>query len=629
MDRAQYVRKTQPVGDAIGAARSRSGRALCRTWRNQLPVAEHPRIPHGRSHDCNRIVGDRAHGLEAQDKAHTHRAPAAQAPCTAAGAGRRSVPVSAFRPFARWAIRRGRRIAARAENARVHAAFTPDEPQGETASTVLGTNGRPRADLTDRAFAMGTLASDPARIVTLERQEIVRQHSVTYGATGHGKSVLWLSVAAQELYRMMGRIARGLAPDTAIFIVEPKHDMAPQFLELLEQVLSSQPDWVAERVLANATTFNPLGRFVVPVPLLRPPAEVPPEIHAMALANLFGRLSGSAFGPKQQPITAAILLALDEAGLTLPAGMSIISDWSALRDLARRSRYPMVSECLPERAPSGLDGIRARLARVVFTPTLRSAFDARQGLDFDACLRPGQIFVCDLGGGIGDEDLTSFLCGYLLLQLSAAIRRRDIGAPSVIVIMDEFQQILRGDGNVGDMVATLLQTARGRGVFLHMLTQSPASVTDVSPQLLNAVHTNVAVEILGATDDARNLSHLLPVSGRRLRAAPLPWESPPASPWLTRDEELRLLVDETQALSPRHFWIRAKRRCIKATLIRTLDFRAAPSSNSKLRERLERGRLGRSLAELNRNGQGRDVPVRLRVIDPESTRARRRRPRGL
>ncbi len=537
--------------------------------------------------------------------------------------------MSLQRLLARLSVSRDRRIATHAESARVRAAFAKDEPRGEPVHNVLGSDGRPRVGLAEEAFAMGTLVGDARRVVTLKRNDLAKNHSVTYGATGTGKSVLWLSIAAQELRRMFDRIARGLPPNSSVVIAETKHDLAPQFLGLLEHLLAQQPAWVADRVLANLTTFSPLGRYVVPVPLLRPPTGVSPEIHAMALANLFGRLSGSAFGPKQQPMTAAILLALDEAGLTLPQGMPLIGDWAAIRDLTRRSRYPMVRECLQERASSSAEGIRARLARVVFTPNLRSAFDAREGLDFDTCLRPGQIVVCDLGGSIGDEDLTSFLCGYLFLQLSAAIRRRQNGAPGVLVIMDEFQQILRGDGNVGDMVADLLRTARSRGVSLHLLTQDPASVVAVSPQLLSAVHTNVAVELLGATDDARSLSHLLPVSGRRLRGAPLPWESQAASPWLTRDEELRLLVEETQALPPRHFWIRAKRRSPKATLIRTLDFHVPASRDRKLAERIERGRLGQVPQEPGRDHEPRPVSRRLHVIEPDAHRTHRRRPRGL
>jgi len=536
------------------------------------------------------------------------------------------------RQLARLLVRRDRRVASRAEAERIRRAVSGSDPEGDPAERVLGPDGRPAEAVANTAFPIGTLAGDPSRVLTLERADVLESHSVTYGGTGAGKTVLWLSIAAQELRRMFGRIARGLPPDTAIMVIEPKHDLAPQFLLLLEHLLSAEPSWVIERVLANVTTFGPLGRFVVPIPILQPPSGVAPEVHAMALSNLVGRLSGSAFGPKQQPLLAVILLCLHAAGLTLPEGVALLGDWTALRSLARQSPHPMVRDYFQEavRVPSGLDGIRARLLRLVFTPNLRAAFAAREGLDFDASLAPGQIVIHDLGGSIGDEDLTDFFCGFSFGELSQAIRRRPNGAPPVIGILDEFQLILQGDGNVGERVAKLLQTARSRGVALHLLTQGPASVSAVSPQILSAVHTNVSSEILGPTDDVRSLAHLLPVTGRRPRARSLPWEAPPASPWVSRDEELRQLLEETQALPPRHFWVRAKRRAQKATLVRTLDFHLPPSRDPRLAERLERGRLGRTLAELEHARREDGTSARLRVV-PGAAAAPigRRRPRGL
>jgi hypothetical protein len=379
-------------------------------------------------------------------------------------------------------------------------------------------------------------------------------------------------------------------------------------------------------LLVRTTTFNPLGRYVVPFPLLRPDPGVAPELHATALSGLIGRLSGSPFGPKQRPILDVVLLLFMLENKTLPEGVELLGNWERLRVLARRSPSPLVRGFFEEnaRVPSGsLDGIRARLLRLVFAPNLRAMFSARTGIDFDGLLVPGNINVFDTGGEQGDEDLTSFFDGLVVLKFGRSIRRRPNGSPPVILLVDEFQRVLAGDGDVAEQTATLLETARSRGAAVHLLTQSPASVSAVSPRLLRAIHTNAALEILGATDDASALAGILPVTGRRPRPAGPPWEPASSSPWLSREEELRAVIEETQALPARHFWVRAKRRMTKAVLTKTLEFRVPPSRSDELARRIERGRWGMLPGE---DGDGQARPRVTVVTEP----ARRpRRPRGL
>ncbi|HET9929577.1 MAG TPA: hypothetical protein VFQ35_02770 [Polyangiaceae bacterium] len=536
--------------------------------------------------------------------------------------------MSLFRRFARIVARRDRRIAFGRERERVRAYVGASNPADDApaGSDLLDERGLPRDGEAERHFVVGARADDSERLVTLARNEVVASHSITFGATGAGKGVAWLMLLDQELRRMILREELGLPPDTAILILEPKHDIAPAFLALLEDRLRSASPSVRERMLTRLTTFNPLGRYVVPLPLLTPARGVAPELHATALSGLVGRLSGSPFGPKQRPILDVVLLCWILARKVLPEGVELLGNWDRLRVLAQRSPSPVVRGFFEEnaRVPAGsLDGIRARLLRLVFAPNLRAMFSSHTGLDFDEILTPGNIAVFDNGGDQGDEDLTAFFNGITVLEIGRAIRRRANGAAPLIMLVDEFQRVLLGDGDVAEQTATLLETARSRGAAVHLLTQSPASVSAVSPRLLRSIQTNAAVEILGATDDAAALAGILPVTGRRRRPENAPWEAAPSSPWLSREEEQRALIEATQALPSRHFWVRPKRRLPKAVLTKTLEFHVPRSHGDELARRIEQGRWGR----LPEGDGGLRCAPRVTVIS--EAHAPPRRPRGL
>jgi hypothetical protein len=529
----------------------------------------------------------------------------------------------------RFVVRRHRQRALALENERLRACLQnadTAEAQSNDAEQ-LGPDGLPKTGLADTRFVVGRRIEPPSELIVVDRHFVVACHQVLFGATGAGKTVEKLNEVDQELRRMIRRIDLGLPPDTAIIFLEPKHDMAPTALRLIEYRLRAATAEVRERILSKLTTFNPSGRYVVPFPLLRPEQGVSPELHATSLSGLIGRLSGSPFGPKQRPILDVLLLAFILAGSTLPEAVEMLGNWERLRAFGLRSTSPLVRGFFEENVrgiPAAvMDGIRARLLRLVFQPNLRAMFSATEGMDFDDMLRAGRISVLDVGGGLGDEDLTDFFCGLFILKLGRAMRRRPNAASAVILIIDEFPRVLQGDGDVAERVAGLLEQARSRSVAVHMLCQGAESVSAASPRLLHAVHTNCAVEILGATNDARALSDILPVTGRRLRPPPMPWESPPASPWLSREEELRMLVEQTQALPPRHFWVWRKRSSAKAVLVKTLDFVVPESHGDALTDRIERGRWGRLPDEI--------LPAksRPRVVILGNSPGPSRRPRGL
>ena len=325
--------------------------------------------------------------------------------------------------FDRFLTRRHRRRAARLEAERMRKSLHNAEAAVARAndSELLGPDGLPKTGLADTKFVVGKKVEQPSDLVILERHQVVGCHQVIFGATGVGKSVLELMVLDQEVRRSIRREEARLPADVAVIILEPKHDLAPTFLRLLEHRLRSTTEEVRERVLSMVTTFNPSGRYVVPFPLLAPESGVSPELHAMSLSGLVGRLSGSPFGPKQRPILDLLLLAFILADMPLPEAVELLGHWERLRALGVRSPSPMVRDFFEDNVrgiPAAvLDGIRARLLRLVFQPNLRAMFSASVGLDFDDMLRPGRVSVLDIGGGQGDEDITAFFCGLFIQNL--------------------------------------------------------------------------------------------------------------------------------------------------------------------------------------------------------------------
>ncbi len=72
------------------------------------------------------------------------------------------------------------------------------------------------------------------------------------------------------------------------------------------------------------------------------------------------------------------------------------------------------------------------------------------------------------------------------------------------------------------------------------------------------------------------MTHLLPVTGRRERGAPLPWEGRRESPFVSRSEELNLLVEEVATLPKRvfYYWNRDAPHPYRAQRIRSADMTA-------------------------------------------------------
>lgn len=125
--------------------------------------------------------------------------------------------------------------------------------------------------------------------------------------------------------------------------------------------------------------------------------------------------------------------------------------------------------------------------------------------------------------------------------------------------------------------------------------------------------------------------HLLPVTGRRPRPAPPPWEEKPRSPYLSAAEEREFLISEVPSLPDRVFYLWNRRRPYRAELVRALEVspKSAPFRSAAVSERLATGILAVPIAELERQVRAEDTPAAPADIATEPVIAPRpsRRPR--
>jgi hypothetical protein len=259
---------------------------------------------------------------------------------------------------------------------------------------------------------------------------------------------------------------------------------------------------------------------------------------------------------------------------------------------------------------------------------------ASGSVNFRELLRD-RITLVDLGSPpLGCEDIGKFWSQLLNLKFSRAIfeRTQNDATRPVAAFVDEWQEGLAAGPDTADRYERLLSMARSRGVSLWLISQSLAGAAKVSSSLPKVVATNTNVQLLfrAAPDDARQMAHLLPVSGRCPHGARAPWEPRPRSPYLSRGEELQLLQEAVSSLPDRTFYFWDRRGGHRAALVRARD--VSPSGRRiapQLERRLGEGMLARPIVELEREVL-RAVPPLFRVMsDADASAPSRptRRPR--
>lgn len=126
------------------------------------------------------------------------------------------------------------------------------------------------------------------------------------------------------------------------------------------------------------------------------------------------------------------------------------------------------------------------------------------------------------------------------------------------------------------------------------------------------------------------MSHLLPVTGRRQRPAPEPWEERARSPYLTPNEELQRLIEQVPSMPKRTYYLWNRDRPFRAVQVRSREVttRARTTTDAALVERLRHGVLAVPVAQLERQVNPPDDSFRPLAPTPHLAQPARRPNRG-
>lgn len=518
----------------------------------------------------------------------------------------------------------------RAEKAELSAALSVPAVDPRFAEEMRRSAGSPRR------IVLGTAVAEPSISVSLPVESFTGTgHALVLGGSGAGKSRLVAGIAVD----LLRRVARG--EPLGIWIVDHKSELVALVQKLLVDLIESLPRSERDRLLRKLVVFNPFSTTsLVPFQILERDPSVPPEVQAHDVTTIIDRMGGAALGVRQDHVTFNLVLLGISKGLSLPEVAALLDNPAALAATAATCPYTEVRSFFGggvRLAAGSLDGVRARLNRLLRLPSTRLMLGARGSVSFPALMRE-KIVLADLGSPpLGSEDIGRFWAGLFTMKTARAIFERteaDVMRP-VCLVVDEWQEGVGAGGDIGESYERVLSMARSRGVSLVLCTQSLAIASRVSPTLPKVVATNTDVQMLfrPSREDAREMADILPVTGRRRRPRPAPWEERARSPYLTPPEEREALIADAVNLARREFFLWNRGRPYKAHLVRTKD--VAPREGTHVAPEVARlireGTLARPIAELEAPGRGNAVFADVEVpvhADPMSVPPRPRRPRG-
>jgi hypothetical protein len=468
----------------------------------------------------------------------------------------------------------------------------------------FATEARANRTAKDEILKLGRSVLEPDLPVCVPFDELVgRGHGVVTGSTATGKSFLLLLIALATLKR----IAR--QPHAMGFWVsDHKSELVAYLQKLLAGLADELPAAEGYALLDRLVVLNPFSaEALVPMSLTRPDPGVAPEIHAWEVASLVNRIAGPGLGVKQDDLLQQLLLMAAVDNISFAKLVDLTSDPTALLATALRSSSEQVRTHFRgglRVSGASLDGVRARLNRLVRLPTMRLQLGAENTLSFPDLLA-SRIVLVDVGSPPrGCEDIAAFWAGLLNLKFTRAVfsRSHADAARPVLALIDEWQESLQGDGDVASDYEKLLAMARSRGVSMYLCSQSLAGAAKVSATLPRVVATNTALQwcFRVSPDDARLLAPQLPLTLREPRPPRAPWEEAPRSPFLSASEEREWRASELTHLPDRTCWFWNRRRPYGAILMRTaaLTVPALPFQDAERAWRIRNGTLAKPIAAL-------------------------------
>jgi hypothetical protein len=433
-------------------------------------------------------------------------------------------------------------------------------------------------------------------------------HALVVGATRSGKSYLTIAVAMWCLWL---RYAKGVPVRLAVF--DNKGELCELLDAFVADLVETLPPQQGKCLVDELIRFDPFStKYVVAMQLLAREPGLDISEQAADVTSLLSQIAGPALGTLQDSILFGVSAIGIENGFNLLDVRRLLAEPSSIQSLAQQSSLEDVRLSLGTGTirRNSLEGVCARIDRFLRLRSTQLMLSGANRLSFEDAMANGTLLFSAGSPPGGNEDVQKGWLRYSTKQLERSVFRRshaDASRP-VLVLMDEFQESLSaGVGaamDPGESFERLLTLAASRGVSLWLITQSLARVAKVASTLPSVIGTNVGIQLIGraSTADAHLLATagVLPITGRRRRPAPAPWETQ-REPFLSREEEVRELARELQQLPRRSFYFQDRSRPYPAELVRIRDVTCRDRSqhSAELLERIARGAAATPIGNLD------------------------------
>jgi hypothetical protein len=389
-------------------------------------------------------------------------------------------------------------------------------------------------------------------------------HMLLVGPTGCGKS------------RFVVLILKGLlaAGEWRAVFLDPKAEGVELSKRAVVAVGRALPTARRQALYRSVVQVDLFGTRSLPrlnVLALQPGLD--PEVQAYEVALLLTAELDQGVGVRQEAILHRVIECLIRAALPLTTLPVVLEAPAILERLAERcgpfELFRSTADRLRRESKERVLGLQSRAERVLRLKTTRLSLGAPDCLDASALL--DLIALVGLSAPHGAADVSRMIAGILWLLLSHAIRRRENGAPTSHLVIDEFPTFLLGGGaHMASTIEELLRLARSKGVYLTALSQDMVSLGKASSSLPEVLRANIHCFGIfrSVTDSAWDF--VLPVTGRRAKPKAAPWEEERGG-FLERSAELTLLRQELARLPDRELMFADRRTGLPGVRLRTAD----------------------------------------------------------
>jgi hypothetical protein len=318
------------------------------------------------------------------------------------------------------------------------------------------------------------------------------------GGSGSGKTVLSVCILKNEIV-IAAKIPEEDRP--SFICIDVKYDL----LEYLIGALSAEAPEILSRI-KYLDVFSP-GGFAFNFCKMPTPPGTSREFQALALAEIIstvstqrGNVSSLSTGSRQIDVLfhcflaamdikdkrANILMALD--GLSDPRSGLLRLAMATTNQRARAFLMTNGSSLSPDLRSSSA----ARIRTAFLSSDLERIVSADHCIDMDEITGPNSITLMDLSSPpSGMQSLQSFYAGIFCRAIFDSLMARK--SPSEMshcrIVLDE-AQITLNNSTTQNSIETILSGGRSRNISTFIITQTPASISEISPELLKIIFTN-------------------------------------------------------------------------------------------------------------------------------------------